>query len=141
MRMSEEQFGELRSARERHGIPAKTRSLVRQTAKTPNQTETAFQSDVLYWRKLRGEIDRYEFEPLRLKLGNGVCYTPDFCVWRDPQSLAFYEVKGEKRKGRVIVRDDASVKIKIAASRYPEWQFVLVWREANNTWQEQIVLP
>lgn len=159
-RLTEEQFAALLAARQMPKIcakspatapqpakPAQQRHLIRQTQRGPNKSEMAFANEVLYWRKLRNEVERYEFEPIRLRLANGVTYTPDWCAWlrtdrpRLGQRLTFYEVKGEKRQGRTIVRDDASAKIKIAATQYPEFQFVLVWKDqSSGQWQEQPVL-
>lgn len=115
--------------------------LIRQSSKGPNKTEAAFQADVLYWRKLRGEIaDYYEHDSITLRLANGVRYTPDFPVIALDGSLRFYEVKGTKRKGWNPVQDDASVKVKTAASLYLRHKFYLVWKQ-DGVWQEQEVLP
>lgn len=135
--------------------PPQQSKLIRQQTKNPrNHTEQAFENEVLYWQKLKGEILRYEFSAITLKLkSNGVRYTPDFFVINaDGPSLnlsnsgltiiTFYECKGEQRGNRVIVRDDASVKIKTAANDFPEWRFVLVWKDPiTKVWQEQKVLP
>lgn len=86
-----------------------------------------------------------EREPVALKLGNGVRYNPDFLVHtdlvchadgrRDQAQLTAYEVKGH-------MRDDAAVKIKVAASRFPFIRFVLVWRSSRaGGWAMQTIVP
>lgn len=85
-----------------------------------------------------------EREPVALKLGNGVRYNPDFLVHEPadntageswPAQLTAYEVKGH-------MRDDAAVKIKVAASRFPFIRFVLVWRSSRaGGWAMQTIVP
>jgi hypothetical protein len=152
-RLTEQQYAEILAARQRTAIssnsPAvapkpKTQELIRQSSKTPNQTELAFENDVLYWRKLRGEvIDYYEHGAITLKLANGLKYTPDYPALLIDEhgglKLTFYEVKGEKRNGRVKARDDAIVKIKIAPKEFPHFRFILTWKDEAGNWQEQLV--
>lgn len=83
------------------------------------------------------------FEPMAqaitLKLANGCRYTPDFVVVRFPEikeewaTIDAYEVKG-------FMRDDANVKLKVAASLYPWIAFHLVQRK-KGIWQITPVLP
>lgn len=123
------------------------RALIRQSSKGPNKIEAAFANDILYWRKLRQDIVKYEYEAVTLRLANGVTFRPDWYVVEvrafdsELNRIVFYEVKGEKRHGKVKARDDAAAKLKVAASTYPEFRFVLVWKDEQGTWQEQSVLP
>jgi len=57
-----------------------------------------------------------------LKLADDCRYTPDFAVLRECGQVVFYEVKG-------FFRDDAKVKIKVAARLFPEYRFILVMRD------------
>lgn len=76
---------------------------------------------------------------LRFKLGNGICYKPDFVAWpagfdsQDPRMRAF-EVKGPHafRGG--------FENLKVAASLYCAIKWTLVWKE-DGQWKEQTVLP
>lgn len=73
------------------------------------------------------------------KLANGVRYTPDFTasMWPrcDGSSVeTAWEVKGPQ------AWDDAIVKIKVAATSWPEVRWVLVWKE-DGQWKEQLILP
>jgi hypothetical protein len=77
-------------------------------------------------------------QAVRFQLANGVTFTPDiFCFhWPDiegPATPTAFEVKGRH------AWDDAIVKLKVAASAYPEVRWVLVWKPGA-TWSEQKVL-
>lgn len=69
-----------------------------------------------------GEILWYKYEPIRLKLGDGAWYKPDFGVLNADYSFTFYETKGHWREA-------ARVRIKVAADLYPFFEFVAVRRE------------
>lgn len=66
-------------------------------------------------------------EPIKLRLGGHTFYTPDFLVaeWTGdhglPPQLVFVEVKG-------YMREDASVKLKVAAGMFPMFYWLLVKR-------------
>lgn len=91
-----------------------------------NRLEQSF-GLVLFSRKHRGEILDYAFEPLKLRLGRKTWYTPDFVVYEKDRSVTVYEVKG-------FWRDDARVKIKVAAARYPMLRFYGVTK-AKDGWE------
>lgn len=82
-----------------------------------NQTERAY-ADQLELLRRAGQILRWDFEPERLKLADATFYVPDFRVVYPDGRVEFHEVKG-------YMRDDAAVKIKVAASVHP-YTFVLV---------------
>jgi hypothetical protein len=63
-------------------------------------------------KKQVGEVLWYAFEQYTFKLANDTRYTPDFAVLLANYELEFWEVKG-------FWRDDAKVKIKVAASLFP----------------------
>lgn len=76
------------------------------------------------------------FEPETLLLARGVKYTPDFRICVDGVTT-YYEVKGSKRTrptkryplGNVvpIVTEAARIRIKLAAEKYPDCRFIMVW--------------
>ena len=77
---------------------------------------------------LTGEILAYEYEMIKLGLSHhhngvaGVNYTPDFFVDYGTH-MEFHEVKG-------FWRDDAKVKLSVAAHKYPQFRFKAVqWRK------------
>lgn len=81
--------------------------------------------------KQSGDLLWYGFEPFKLKLAKKTYYTPDFAaVWSDGQ-LEIYEVKG-------FWRDDARVKIKVAANLFPFFRFQAVTKKKDGWEYEEI---
>lgn len=76
-----------------------------------NKTERAY---ALHLERLKanGLIRRWYFEAIRFVLAPGTTYTPDFAVIGADGELYFVEVKG-------FWREDAKVKIKVAAGLFP----------------------
>jgi len=92
-----------------------------------NKTETAF----LEWLCARYDPKDIRAQAVTLVIGNGVRYTVDFTNLR--AGLA-WETKGP------YARDDSIVKIKVAASLYPEIKFHLVTRDGPG-WSIQEMIP
>lgn len=107
---------------------------LRQNTRGLNKTETDF---LAYCRSTLicppGDIHS---QAITLLIANGVRYTPDVAVLSKTESV-FYEVKG-------FMRDDAAVKIKVAASVYPCFTFYLVTKRKKKEgggWSIQQMLP
>lgn len=93
-----------------------------------NKLEARFVQEVLEpWVKAglapgfgSGDIDRWHFEGITFKLAQRTRYTPDFFVAVDygggEQGFLCIETKG-------FWREDARVKIKVAAEMFPEFSF------------------
>jgi hypothetical protein len=82
-------------------------------------------------QRVCGLIDCWEFEPRKLRLAPRTYYTPDFLVVRNGE-MEYHEVKG-------WLRDDASVKFKVAAEMYPACTFIMVRkakRSESGNWIE-----
>ena len=93
-----------------------------------NKTEAAFAKS-LENRRVVGEIITWEFEPIKLRLARTTFYTPDFLAVY-PDRFVFYEVKG-------FWRDDARVKIKVAAKTDPYFKFIAVqWKRREWIYEE-----
>lgn len=107
---------------------------VRRTPGEMNGLERQY-ADVLRVRQQAGEIDWWEFDAIKLRLAENTFYTPDFFIMRSDGGLEVHEVKGSS-KGKPFVEDDAAVKIKVAASKYP-FPFRMVWRVAGQ-WLEKV---
>lgn len=109
-------------------IAAEGEIMLRQSSDGLNKTEA------LFLAHLRASYPGafVEAHPITLKLANGCRYTPDFVAFVGGQLVA-YEVKG-------FMRDDAAVKVKVAASKFPFIRFVLVWRKRGE-WMQQEVRP
>lgn len=93
-----------------------------------NRTEAAY-AGLLEARRLAGEVLWYEFEAMTLRLARRTHYRPDFPVLT-PAGLQFHEVKG-------FMRDDAWLKLKLAAKAFP-FQFIVV-RRTKGEWSFQEV--
>jgi hypothetical protein len=92
------------------------RSSTRREAGDMNKLEAAFIREILEPARIRGEVEAWEFEGIKLRLAGRTWYTPDFFVVRPGLVYELYEVKG-------FWRDDARVKIKVAAERWAAFQF------------------
>ena len=73
---------------------------------------------ILEAKKRAGQIVLWRYERLTLKLADDTRYTPDFYVLELDGSVSLVEVKG-------FMRDDAAVKVKVAATEFPEFRFYL----------------
>jgi len=105
-----------------------TAKRVRQSAKPLlNKLESEYQ-DVLLTAYDSTEILA---QSVRLKLGNGVWYKPDFWL---PSDQRFIEVKGPHAFRGGLEN------LKVAASVHRWATFRLVWKQ-NGEWQEQEILP
>jgi hypothetical protein len=116
---------------------------IRQSSKGPNKTEAAFAAF------LRAELTRLRpgsvvlEQAITLRIANGSRFTPDIVTVspagitsEQGSEVAAYEVKG-------FARDDAIVKLKVAASLYPWIQFVLVTAgdRTRTIWNMEEVRP
>jgi hypothetical protein len=79
-----------------------------------NKTEAAYERDLRDAQAL-GDIQWYLFEGIKLRLADNCFYSPDFIVLASDNVLECHEVKG----ARAIFQDDAKVKVKVAAARFP----------------------
>lgn len=129
--------------------PAK--QIIRQSKREPNKTERRFEMDYLTGWLAAQEIKNYEYEGMTLEIANGCTYTPDWAVntrfggtirWQSEiefgypgMPLKFYEIKA-----RQMIFDDAVVKLKVAAAKYPQFQFFLCAYESKTGWIIQEVL-
>lgn len=80
-----------------------------------NKTESQ-RSEELEAMRIAGQIQWFGYEAITLKLANDTRYTPDFAIVDAVGNLKFEETKG-------FWRDDAKVKIKVAARLFPHFHF------------------
>lgn len=92
-----------------------------------NQTERAFETHLLA-EKAEGRIVAWFFEAIKLRLADRTWYTPDFFVQMANGTFLVVEVKG-------FWRDDARVKIKVAAEMYPQFRFAAARRRRGGGWE------
>lgn len=83
-------------------------------------------SATLEARKQTGEILWWAYEAVKLKLADKTYLTPDFVVMLADGAIEFHEVKG-------FMRDDAAVKLKVAANKFP-FIFRLITQGRDKTW-------
>jgi hypothetical protein len=88
-----------------------------------NQTEKRY-SELL---DRRSDVSCWFFEEVTFKLGPDCRFCPDFLVLLEDGSFEAHEVKG------TYCRDDALVKFRVAAGRYPLVFRLAVWDK--NTWK------
>jgi hypothetical protein len=85
-----------------------------------NQTEKAF-SLLLEEARDRGEIRKWHFEEVSLKIAPNTRYNPDFVAVLPNGAWQVFEIKGH-------LEDDAAVKFKAAAEKFPEIGFHMLKR-------------
>ena len=92
-----------------------------------NKLEGRYSREVLEVWKRAGEIEDYKFEALKFRLADSTFYTPDFMVcFKD--HIEMHETKG-------FWRDDARVKIKVAAEMFKAFRFMAVqWHRKAGVW-------
>jgi hypothetical protein len=103
-----------------------------------NKTEQAYAVE-LERRKLRGEIIDWAFEPETLRLAKLTTYQPDFRVITNDMHIEFHEVKACMSNGKILCKDDARVKFKIAAETHWMYGWVMVGRLAKGAgWKTEL---
>lgn len=88
-----------------------------------NKTEAAY-ANYLELLKRTGEVLWYEFEPINLRIAKKCFYAVDFLVMKNTGQLECHEIKG-------FWTDDALVKIKAAAAKFP-FRFISVMLVKGN---------
>jgi hypothetical protein len=76
-------------------------------------------SRMLEARRLGGEIERWRYEAVKLRLAHGAWYTCDFWVVLADGLIEMHEFKGHQREA-------GRVRLKVAAAAYPELRFIQV---------------
>lgn len=107
-----------------------TLALGRMRAGAMNKTEARY-AQHLEGMKARGHVLWWRFEGIKLRLADSTFYSPDFAVMGADGTLEMHEVKG-------FMRDDAGVKLKVAADQYP-FRFRLVRAAKGGAWDVQTV--
>lgn len=97
-----------------------------------NKTEQEY-AEILEAKRLAGEIAAWWFEPMTFKLAADTRYTPDFAVLHTDGAMEFIDAK-------VLVADDALVKVKCAAEKFFPFIFSFVQklpRKAGGGWKHR----
>ena len=94
-------------------------------------------AQVLEAEKRAGRITDYRFEAVKLRLADNTHLTMDFLVIDCDGFVQLHDVKALWSHGKVGVQEDANIKMKVAASQYPYFQFLTVWKEKNGMWNKK----
>jgi hypothetical protein len=92
-----------------------------------NKTEAAYDAHLWLLRKA-GDVLWHKFEAVKLRLADATFYTPDFLVLPSSGIIEVHETKG-------FWREDARIKIKVAASIYP-FKFVGIKKNGDG-WERE----
>jgi hypothetical protein len=92
-----------------------------------NGTEAAYAAQ-LGLRQLAGEIVGWKYEAVKLRIGEGCTYTPDFIVWLPDRTVEIHEVKGREF-------EDGIIKFKAAAESLPFMVFRM-FKKRGGEWIE-----
>lgn len=107
----------------RFGKGRKAKARTRRLPGQMNGLERRY-ADHLNLRLAAGELDRWDYEPVTLKLAPRTTYTPDFRVILPDGTEEYHETKG-------FMRDDAHVKLKVAAAQHPYTFRLVTWAKAT----------
>lgn len=100
---------------------------VKQSSAKPNKLE----ADLGAWLRLGNP----KYNAVTFRIANGLRYTPDWVLFKPgTKQLQAYEVKGP------FAYAGSLEKLKMAASAFPEVNFILAWRDKSLTWQFQNIL-
>lgn len=80
-----------------------------------------------------GVISAFYYETVKLRLAKRTWYTPDFFLSYPDGHFEFHEVKGFRR-------DDAMIKLKVAAELHRWVRFVLI-EEEGHRWHWRLIEP
>lgn len=105
------------------------RALGRMREGRMNKTEAAYR-DILEADKRAGNVLWFAFEPMNLRLADKCFYKVDFLVLTKSMHLEVHEVKGG------FIEDDALVKIKAAAEKFPFRFFIKQLKKGEWTTRE-----
>ena len=123
-RMTEKQFSAA-SWRKPESGKARNQALGRLKAGQMNKTESDY-AEHLKAAQIAGEVACWWFEGIGLKLAPSCHYYPDFLVMLPDGRLEVHEVKARSAKGGYRAEEDAKVKLKVCAEKFP-FPLIVVW--------------
>jgi hypothetical protein len=118
------------AAEDRQRYAGVLESIIPEDRKGMNKTEWRYADHLDNLIRL-GEVKEWAFEADKLTLGHRCTYTPDFRVTFADGRIEYHEVKG-------FWRDDARVKIKVAARLNPQTMFKAV-KWVNRQWVYELI--
>ena len=118
-------------------VKVKALPLDRHAQERMNRTETAFAAYLL-GAQCNNLIKRFDFEPEKFRLGESTIYTPDFRLVELDDTITFLDVKGTTTvngKSKPYYKDDAIVKVKLAATLHPMYAWGITWKLKTGAWE------
>jgi len=103
----------------------RNRVLGRLKAGEMNKTESAY-AEHLKASQIDGEVALWWFECVGLKVAAKCHYYPDFMVLYSDGRIEIHEVKARNSAGGYRAEDDAKVKLRVCAEKFP-FPLVVVW--------------
>lgn len=97
---------------------SRAQALGRLKSGTMNKTEAAY-ADHLKAAVIAGEVACWWFEGIGLKVAPNCHYYPDFMVMLPDGRIEIHEVKARSANGSYRAEDDARVKLKVCAEKFP----------------------
>jgi hypothetical protein len=102
-----------------------------------NKTERRYH-DHLEEEQRAGRIAGFKFESIKLRLADNTSITIDFMVIGIDGFIEFHDTKALwKSTGKPGVKEDAQIKMKIAAEQFPWFYFLIVWEE-HGIWKSRM---
>jgi hypothetical protein len=87
--------------------------------------------------RIAGRVQWFAFEAITFKLASDCRLTVDFAVLMADDTLEMHEVKAwSKKKGKSLWEEDAKIKMRVAAGKYP-LRFVAVSRTPSGWEMEE----
>lgn len=99
-----------------------------------NALEQRFATEYLEPLRMAGELQWWDFEPMRFRIGGSAFYRPDFVVVDGIGQVLAYETKGHWREA-------ARVRIRVASDLFPWIRFVAVTLDENGAWRFEQFVP
>ena len=106
------------------GLPS---ARARRTPGRMNRLEASYAKH-LESRKHAGEVAAYWFEAMALRIGDRCFWHPDFCVCLADGAIELHDTKG-------FCRDDAMVKAKAVADKYPFTIYFVYFKKGQWSYQ------
>ncbi len=123
-RMTEQRYRAISSRKPASGN-TRTQALGRLKAGSMNKTESAY-AEHLKAAQIAGEVALWWFECVGLKVAAKCHYYPDFMVLFPDGRIEIHEVKARNSAGGYRAEDDAKVKLRVCAEKFP-FPLVVVW--------------
>ena len=109
-----------------------------------NRGEAAYAAHLAEGKRVNAIAD-YRFEAVKLRLADNTFYTPDFYVILPDGTIEMHEVKPTYRPKREdgtrvdkpFCFEDAKLKIKVAAEKFQEFVFAIVYPLKAGGWGRQ----